>query len=167
MTQPTYHQQDVTQALFDILVAAAPDLGIAQNDDGVYDIYYGDQQNIPRSPAITIEPAPMRRALKTSSAPYPGMTNTFNAIIMCYLYNLGGDTEVLDKDKDLLLDQIQDVLHADFMLSGSPGTPTPGLIIFGFCESIDPGYTQRGGQLMRCGRISWTGMNRSLLLNPS
>jgi hypothetical protein len=165
--QPTYHQQDVTQAVFDILVAAAPGLGIAQNADSVYDVFYGDQVNIPRSPAICVEPAPMRRELKTSSAPYPGMMNTFNLLIMVYLYQIGGigGIQGLDKSKDLLLDQVQDVLHADFRLSGNPGSQDPGLVIFGFCNSIDPGYTMRNGVLMRCGKISWTAQNRSLLLN--
>lgn len=163
--QPTYHLQDVTQAVWQLLVDSAADLGINANADGIYDVFYGDQQNIPRTPAICVESGPMRRDPHGASAPYPQMLNRFNVIVMVYLYNLSGSNQVLNLDKDLLLDQVQDVLHADFHLSGQPGTPIPGLVTWSHCESIDPGYTSRGGILMRCGRISWVAENRSFLLN--
>jgi hypothetical protein len=160
-----YHQQDITQAVFNILQNAAEDLGIGSNADNVPDVFYGDQKLIPRTPAICVEPGPMRRNLKGATGPYPTMDNQFNLVIMCYLYSLAGNIQALEINKDLFLDQVQDVLHADYKLSGSPGTTEPGLVIWSHCESIDPGYTIRSGVLMRCGRISWTAMNRSFLLD--
>lgn len=154
MPNPTYHNQDIVQAVYDLLVAAAPSLGIASNN-GVYDVYYGDQVNVPRTPAICVEPAAMRRELQGASNP-PRMLNSFNVLIMVYLQELGG-IQKLNKDKDLLLDKIQDALHADYTLGGK--------VLFGYCSDIDPGYAVRSNVLMRCGKISFTATNKSFLID--
>jgi len=129
-------------------------LGIASNN-GVYDVYYGDQVNVPRTPAICVEPGAMRRTLAGASNP-PRMENNYNVLIMVYLQELGG-VQKLNKDKDLLLDKVQDALHANFTLGG--------LVLFGHCSEIDPGYAVRSNVLMRCGKISFTAMNKSFLIN--
>ena len=97
----------------------------------------------------------MRRELQGASNP-PRMLNSFTVQIMVYLQELGG-VQKLNKDKDLLLDQIQDALHADFTLGGK--------ILFGHCSEIDPGYAVRGNTLMRCGRITYSAQNKSFLID--
>jgi len=154
----TYHAQDIVQGVFDTLSTAASSLGIAVNSGAAsgYDVFYGDQTNIPRTPTICVEPGTLTRTLDGAATPPPTL-NEFEVLILVYLQELGG-IQTLEKSKDLLLDQVVDVMHEDWTLGG--------LLVFGYCHTIDPGYAMRGNKLMRCGKISYRGMNKSFLINP-
>lgn len=152
----TYKSQDIVQGVFNTLVAAAPALGISNRPDGTPDVYYGDQMTIPRTPTLCVEPAPMTRKFDGASHP-PRMQNMFDVMIMAYIQEIN-NIESITKEKDLLMDSIQDVMHADWTLGG--------LLLYGICSALDPGYALRGNRLMRCAKITYSGMNKSFLITP-
>jgi hypothetical protein len=151
-----YKLSPVVNGVISTLTASADAMGIAVNP-GTQDpdIYYGDQVLIPRNPAICVEPGPLKRTLDGASNP-PRMQNDFTVLILVYIQEIN-DIQQVNRDRDALLDQVQDVMHADWTLGG--------LLVFGHCTDIDPGYAIRSGKLVRCGRITYEGMNKSFLID--
>lgn len=149
MANPTYHAQDVVQGVFNVLTTAKTTLGLQ-------DIWYGDQANIPRTPAVCVEPSITRRKIH-SAANLPRTENEFNVLVMVYV-SLLSDSGTIEKTKDLLLDQVCDTLNTDYTLGG--------LVLWGLTSECDPGYNLKGGKLFRVGKIVYSGMNISWLTNP-
>lgn len=119
----------------------------------IKDVWYGDQNNIPRFPAVAVEPGPFNRGL--SGIGGKGRTdNTITVYLLVYNNNIK-DVQKTRQDTDQLAEQLMDVLHEDVTMGG--------LVIHGFVNTIEPGYTVRGNNLLRSSRVTWTGMTKTLI----
>lgn len=136
----------VVQAIVNKLESHKADLSLQ-------DIWYGDQTNIPRTPAVAVEPAPFRRDL--SGIGGKGRTdNTIQVYLIVYLNSMK-NVQDTRKDADVLSENIMDVLHEDITMGGT--------VIHGFVQLIEPGYLYRNNVLMRSARITWQGMSKTLI----
>lgn len=140
----------VTQAIVDLLKANNASL---QNVlDG--DIYYGDQQKYPRTPAIGVESGSLIRELDGRGG--KGVTlNTFQVFCLCYISKVQS-VQVSRKEADDFAGDVADVLHSDITLGG--------LVIHGYVTRIEPGFSIRGGELMRAARVTWQGISKTIIV---
>lgn len=120
---------------------------------GLQDVFFGDQQKVPRTPAVAVEPGVYTREL--SGLGGKGRTdNNFTVYVLVYVSNIR-DEQLNNKDVITLSEAIMDKLHLDVTMSGN--------VIHGRVTSIEPGYASRGGALMRFGRITWEGLTKTLI----
>jgi hypothetical protein len=112
---------------------------------GLKEVFYGDQELIPATPAITVEGQRKTRELETTSH------RTMNNIgVTMMLYHSGmQDTQVTQRDVEVLAEQVEALLHQDVVLGG--------LVIHGHVVEIEPGYADRSRVLLRAARIVWRG----------
>jgi hypothetical protein len=131
----------ITQYIVDLLEANKVALGLT-------DVWYGDQQLVPRTPSCAVEAGPKNRAL----AAMPRVTqNSFIVYVLVYVAKIQ-DVQSTHKTAIQMAEAIEEVLHGD---------PTMGdNVIHGYCTSIEPGYAVRGGTLMRASRITWEGLTK-------
>lgn len=120
----------------------------AGNGLGFLDVYYGDQELIPRTPAATVEPGGIRSEL--AGAPALALNNIPISIM---IYHAGvKNTQVTRKECDQKAMLVRGVLHNDLHLGG--------LVIHGYCTNIESGYAQRSNTLFRATRITWEGTSK-------
>jgi len=120
---------------------------------GLQDVWYGDQQLVPRVPAAAVEPGTLRRSLGGVSP--GGVTENYIAVYVM-VYHAGiKDTQTTKKECDEHAEKIITALHADLTMGG--------LVIHGFCTEVDPGYATRGGELFFATRIQWEGLTKTRL----
>jgi hypothetical protein len=123
----------------------------------VLDVWYGDQDRIPRTPAICIEPNEKNRTL----AGLPNMTeNEFQIYIMVY-HNKAQDNQNTRLECDQVAFDVEKLLHQDLQLTA--GNPSDPMMIHGFVRSNESGYTFKAGTLYRSARLSWFGKNKTSL----
>lgn len=117
------------------------------------DVYYGDQNMIPRTPAACVDPGNFTKEL--SGIGGKGRTdNSTTVYIMVYIARVS-DMQAARKEINELSEKIMDVLHEDVTLGG--------LVVHGLVTSIEPGYATRGQVTMRAARITWQGLTRTLI----
>lgn len=134
----------VTEKVFEII-------DIAKTDLGIEDVYYGDQELLPRMPSVTVESGTYSRELAGMGG--KGMTeNMLNVFVMVY-YGKVQDVQSNSREADALAEKLMDVLHTDVTLDG--------LVIHGHVATIEPGYATRRGVLMRSARITWQGLSKT------
>lgn len=118
-------------------------------------VFYGDQDRIPSTPTVCVEPSDLVRQLQGA----PNMTlNQFELFILCY-HNKVQDNQLSRKEVDQLAFEVMHFLHQDLQLvvAGSP------LLIRGFVERIESGYVFKAGTLYRTARLTYRGQNKTSL----
>lgn len=142
----------VAQFLMDKIVTNADTLrtsdNIVVNPEFVY---YGDQNKIPGTPAVCIEPNNRGRTLQGVSY---RTDNEFLVFIMVYVSRVQ-DEQLSRKQAQQLSEAIEALIHKDAQLGG--------LLIHGFCELNESGYTFRNGTLFRTNRITYSGYSKTAL----
>jgi hypothetical protein len=120
---------------------------------GFEDVFYGDQDLIPRTPAAAVESAGLARELQGIAT--GGMTrNELSVYIFVYHCPIQS-AQKTRKECDQFAEQVQRLLHNDVTLGG--------LVIHGFCNNSEPGVAVRGGAAMRAHRITWMGISKTRL----
>jgi hypothetical protein len=120
------------------------------------DVFYGDQDRIPRTPAVCIEPGDKTRTLTGA----PNMTtNEFEVFILVY-HDKVEDVQAIRQEVDVLAYEIEKYIHKDLQLKN--GTSNPALI-YGFVRANESGYTIKAGTLYRSARLIYFGMNKTSL----
>ena len=121
----------------------------------VLDVWYGDQDRIPRTPAVCVEPGDKQRAL----AGVPNMTeNEFEVFILVY-HNKAQDNQLTRKEVDQIGYDIELLVHQDLQLTNG-GAPN---MIHGFIRSHESGYTYKSNTLYRTARLTYYGKNKTSL----
>jgi hypothetical protein len=121
------------------------------------DVFYGDQDRIPRTPAICVEPNDKSRTL----AGVPNMTeNIFEIYLMIY-HNKVQSNETTRLEVDQLAYAVELFLHQDLQLTN--GDAADPYMIHGFVRSNESGYTYKAGTLYRTARLTWYGKNKTSL----
>jgi hypothetical protein len=116
----------------------APDLGIEEKA-----IFYGDQERIPISPAVCIEPG--EKNVEMYGA---GRMTELDLIVYVLAYHSEiQDLETNRRDADRLGETIADLLNADSNFFG--------LAIHCFVSNISSGYATKKGNTLRASRITF------------
>jgi hypothetical protein len=118
------------------------------------DVFYGDQQRIPRTPAACVESGEKRRTLKGA----PRMTLVdITTYIIVYHYKLKSVQEIRE-DNDLLAEAIETLVHSDCKLGG--------YVIDSMVTSVESGYQMKGNSLFRASRLTIEARSQVLLPLP-
>lgn len=124
----------VTDYIYNKLVAAKTALAVA-------DVWYGDQVDIPRTPALCVEPGPKNRVLH--GVPRRSEVN-FSTYILVYHGEIRS-VETNRRECDLLAEAVELLIHQDPRLGDN--------VIHSMATSVDPGYANRAAGLYRVSRI--------------
>lgn len=123
-------------------------LEVAKTDLGLADIFYGDQDRIPRTPTVCVEPGSKNRDLNG----HPRRTEVrFTTYLIVYHYMVRSTEEIREANDDLAED-IETLLHLDAQLRDSEGEPT---VIDSIVSSIESGYQQKRNSLFRASRLTF------------
>jgi hypothetical protein len=157
MAQMTDSLDAVAQYIHDLIQAQCnlPGNTLKSNDGAVVlkakNVFYGDQEKYPESPAVAIEPSDRPRTLAGLS--YRSQ-NDFGVYILCYLAKV--QTNQLTRQQiQQISEKIETLIHTDPQLGG--------LVVHGFCANNESGYVYRSGTLYRSNRITYSGMSKTRL----
>lgn len=129
--------EDLALYLIQKLTAAAP-----TSPWSVPDIYYGDQTNIPRVPALCVDTGEKRREL--NGAPRRTMVT-----LICYIviyHSKVQDMQSTRQQADHVAEQVEDLVHADPHLGDT--------VIHSLVTGVESGYLMRRGSLFRASRLT-------------
>lgn len=137
----------VTQAVVDKLKAYQAPTNLFSNNN----VYFGDEQLIPRVPSAVVNPDPGYTAELTGT----GMQkrNTFSLQIILYHAKLG-EGNIRRKEVVELAEGVMDYLHEDRQFGG--------MLYHSFVNSIEPGYQQLMDRtFMVATKIGWEGYSKT------
>jgi hypothetical protein len=118
---------------------------------GLQDVFYGDQNRIPRTPTACVDPGEKRRQLNGA----PRRTQLDIVIYILVYHNAVTNVEVLAKTNDKLSEDIENVIHLDAQMGG--------LLIDSMVTNIEFGYASRGKTLYRVSRLTVEGRSQAQL----
>lgn len=139
----------VTQAIIDLLEANSVSLGLKQ-------VFYGDEELIPKYPSVGVDPGPLRRNYTGESL---RTDNNFTVYLMVY-HGAIRSAQITRKAADVLAETIVDLLHTNVRL----GEGSAQLLIDSLVTVTEPGFAKRGNELLQTTRIQWTGYNKTALV---
>lgn len=139
MTTLVWHPVEVIERQIELLETG---------DLGLQDVYYGDQQKIPRTPCATVEAGTQNNLL--AGAPFR-VEHDITTYIVLYIAKVTSN-QVSKREADLLSAAVTKRLHEDKTMGG--------LVVYGLVTRIEPGFAQRG-ELMQAVRITWTGLSKT------
>lgn len=111
------------------------------------DVYYGDQDKIPRVPSVCVEPSSKNRTLQANQYV---MQNEM--LVHILLYHSADEVQRARKQADELGEAIESLLHSDPQMSGT--------LVYGFCPTFESGYKYRGTTLYRSVLITYNGTTK-------
>jgi len=132
----------VEDALELLLKENADDLGLLQ-------ITRGDDELLPKTPAINIIAENKTRELANTGMM---VLNTFQFYFMVFHSNIR-DQVATRRDCTLLAEAVEKVLHSDRQLGG--------LLIHSHVQSTSYGVANRGSEMIRSNRLLWVGQSKT------
>lgn len=137
--------------LTDSYVAFAKDvqtrLEAAKVTLGIEQIFYGDQERIPVTPAVCIEPGDKKRTLNG----LPRRTEVqMTVYLLVYHYQLDSP-QTIRENNDELAESIETFLHQDAQFRDGSSVPT---VVDSMVTSIESGYQPKRNSLFRASRIT-------------
>lgn len=147
--------------IYDLLVANAASLGLV--GPTLTNVWYGDQLNLPETPAVCVEPGTKTRELRG----VPDMTeNGLDIHLFLYHTAVGGEQQVSRRDCIEFAEAIERFLNVNHLnMTNSIGEQ---IIIHGFVRSLDAGYQYKNGTtLYNAVHMIWTGLTKTSLRNPN
>jgi hypothetical protein len=121
---------------------------------GLRDVFYGDQERIPRNPAICIETSDTVREL--NGAPRR-VAVRMTIYLMVYHNSLKAGAAGQREQNDQLAVDLQTELHKDI------NKDLGGLIIHGFCTQAESGWQQKENALWQATRITYEAQSQVML----
>lgn len=134
----------VSQAVHDLLEENKVGLGLA-------DVWYGDQEKLPQTPAACVEAGTKTRDLNGS----PRRTQVIMEVFIIVYHERVSDSEENQKKSELLGEAVEDLLHQNEDLSG--------LVIHSMVISNEPGYVVRGGAQIKASRLTFQCTSQTML----
>lgn len=116
------------------------------------DVWYGDQNLIPRTPAAAVEPGARGREWAGTSR---SSMNTFVVDVIIYHSQLE-DVNLTRQEALELAEDVEVLLHSDPTLGG--------LVIDSLCTSLEPGYAERGNILLQATSVRWEGRSKTRVI---
>jgi hypothetical protein len=142
---PTSSLVDVTDAIVTLLK------GPTAASLGLKDVWYGDDDLIPNTPAINVT----GNNKNTELAGTGHLVYTNHTVYLTVFHSRLDAPQVTRRESDLLAEEVEALLHSDPTLGG--------LIIFGYVSALETGVASRGQVIMRSSRLTWTGQTRTRL----
>ena len=140
----TSSEEVVANAIFTIITANLGPLGAAVS-------FYGDQDLLPKTPAICIAPGPKTREFQGASLT---TLNTFETFVFVY-YGKIQDVQVNWHGAQALADAIEPVVQTDMTLGG--------IVTSTLCTLNEPGMINKSGSLMMGNRLTFQSQNKTRL----
>jgi hypothetical protein len=114
---------------------------------GFADVFYGDQDRIPRTPAACVETGEKSRELVGA----PRRTEvTITNYILVY-HNPVKSVETIREEDDLLSELVESLVHQDPQMKDAEGEDQ---VIDSLVTSVESGYQQKSNTLFRASRIT-------------
>ena len=123
-------------------------------------LFYGDQDQIPASPTVCVEPAQTER--EWSGAPYQ-TDNEIDIAILVYMTGLEDNTTIQEKC-DKLTDDIADFINKEALSEMFDGNQLNGMLTSGHCRRHEYGYRMLGDKKMRANRLIFRGYSKTKLV---
>lgn len=135
---------EVAEYLFDKLETNKEALGIQQ-------VFYGDQNRLPVTPAACIEPGSKKNTLKSA---FRVVSIDFEVYILLYHSSV---TSPQDNRRaaDAMAEAVEVLIHADKDLGG--------LVIHCMIDEVASGYVSKGSTLMRASRLTFSALSQNQL----
>jgi hypothetical protein len=124
-------------------------LNDSKDELGIRRVWYGDDDMVPETPAITVVPGNMTTEISETAFT---ITNQI-PIILTVLHSRLDNQEVNREQCDEKAFDIRQELHKDPRMGG--------LVVFGYVSSMEPGFTTRQRVMLRATRIIWSGMSKT------
>jgi|SRR5215469_1060307 len=118
---------------------------------GVQQVYYGDQTQLPQTPAVCVSPGNKTREFQGASL---RTMNTFETYVFVYFGKVQDVQQNLHAAQTLA-DAIEPVVQADMTLGG--------LVIWTLCTQNEPGMINRMGGLMMGNRMTFQSVSKTQL----
>lgn len=118
---------------------------------GLQDVFYGDQDFLPRSPAACVEPNNKKQELKGA----PRRTEVTLSVYVIVYFSHIRDTEVNRRDADLLSEAIEAVLHLDAQCGGR--------VIHSMVTENASGWATKSSTPIRASRLSFEATTQAQL----
>jgi hypothetical protein len=135
----------VSQYIYDILSDNA-----AMRTLGLEDVWDGEQNLIPRIPAISIVVGSYSREL--TGVPFR-TDNVFTIFLMMYHAKIQ-DIQLNQRECNARAEAVMDFLHTDKTMGGN--------VIHGYVVAMEPGYLAVGRSMTYVTRLTWTGLTKTL-----
>jgi hypothetical protein len=121
-------------------------------------IFYGDQNLIPVTPTLCVEPGTTSRTL----AGVPRRTENQLTCYLLWYYAVVDSNQTTKPASDVGAEVVARYLDQNPTLEREGDG---GVVIHGFITDIDPGYSLRGNQknLYHAVRLTWTGKTKTML----
>jgi len=139
----THQLTIVSQAVLDKILTNQYTLGLE-------DVFWGDQNLIPKFPAVCVEPGELTRTIDGTRR----AQNDFEVFLMVYVSKIG-DVQVTSKKVLEVAEAISDVLESDVQMNNT--------VIWGHVSNVTPGIVQKGNTLLRAARLRWVAMTRNTI----
>jgi hypothetical protein len=117
----------------------------------IADVWIGDMNKLPRTPAVTLEPGEKRREYNG----LPRKTLVILEAFVCVYYGAVQDVELNLQGSISLAEQIEAVLHQDAQLGGN--------VISSMVTMSEPGVVMKSGALTRATRLTFQAQSQQLL----
>lgn len=144
MTELADRPSIVTATIFDLLTLEMENLGFK-------DVFYGDQEKLPRTPAACVEAAPFDRSLGGVGG--KGRTDNILRVGVIIYFGKIQDVQINSKATEEMAEAVMDLLHRDVTLAG--------LVTHSFVTSIQPGYSARPDAILKASRVNWQGQSKT------
>lgn len=119
---------------------------------GLDDVLYGEHENIPKAKTAVVNSGTKTREIAGAAMPGGMSLNRMTVIITVYNSTVGAEG-VQRLAVDQLAEAIEALLHTD--------TTMGGLLIHGFCETMDPGIKFNTGSMFRVTQITFIGQSKT------
>jgi len=117
------------------------------------DVFYGDQNLIPVTPVVCIEPQIKTNTLDESAAARK-ISIEFRLFFLVYFAFIQSPQDNR-RGADALAEAIETIVHTDRTLGG--------LVIHGYCTDVESGYTTKSNSLIRSNRITYVAKSQIIL----
>lgn len=121
----------------------------AKSDLGLQDVWYGDQELLPHTPAACVIPGNKRREF--AGASYRTM-NTFETYVLIY-YGKIQDIQANLHASTAIADSVETLVHSDLTLGGN--------VISVICTQDEPGMVTKSGVLMVGARLTFESQSKT------
>jgi len=140
----TASSEQVATAILNAITTQKAALGVQQT-------YYGDQTQLPQTPAVCVSPGNKQREFQGASL---RTQNTFETYVYVY-YGKIQDVQQNLHAAQTLADAIEPIVQADMTLGG--------LVIWTLCTQNEPGVINKMGSLMMGNRMTFQSVSKTTI----
>ncbi len=150
----------LTDSMSDVCLALESMFEVAKTDLGLKDVFFGQTDLFPETPALSIEPN--LQETTRSGAPQK-MHHEFSVYLMVYHSPLRAK-EVSARELLAYSETIRDFVH-----SGSTTrllgdySASQNLLLDGYISRMEPGFTVRQNSMVRTARLTFFGISETLM----